>query len=336
MGLEKLNIIIPMAGYGSRLRPQTWSKPKPLVSTAGQPVLSHVMDIASQITDLNNSEIAFIIGYQGDQVKPFIEKNFPNVKAHYYIQEEMLGQSHAIYMAKEQLSGPSLVLFVDTLIDSEIKIPDQEIADGVVWVKEVEDPRRFGVVSVDANGNIDELIEKPDSFDNRLAIIGYYYFAKGEDLRVAIETQLNSRETKKGEYFLADAISVMIEKGARIQAQTVDVWMDAGTPDAIFETNQYFLEKSFDNLKELSLEDNVVINPPVNIHPSTKISNSMIGPNVSVSADCEIKDSSIDNSILEDSVKVSKSELTRSILGKRVKVSDFKGSLNIGDDSTVE
>ncbi len=336
LGKEKLNIVIPMAGYGSRLRPQTWSKPKPLVSTAGKPVLAHVLDITAQITDLDDSEIAFVVGYQGEQVKPFMQDYFPNIKAHYYVQKELRGQSHAVYMAKDHLSGPTMILFVDTLIDSQITLPDPEEADGVVWVKEVEDPRRFGVVSVNEAGNINELIEKPDNFDNRLAIIGYYYFSKGEDLRTAIETQISSHDPKKGEHYLADAISIMIDSGARIKAQAVDVWMDAGTPDAVFETNQYFLEKYHNNLDELVLDEGVVVNSPVNIHTSAKIKNSMIGPNVSISADCVIENSSIDNSILEEGAHLTNSELTRSIIGKRAQVRNFKGQLNIGDDSTIE
>jgi glucose-1-phosphate thymidylyltransferase len=333
---EKLNIIIPMAGYGSRLRPQTWSKPKPLVSTAGKPVLAHVLDIAAQISDLDNSEISFIIGYQGEMVKPFMQSYFPSIKAHYFTQEELRGQSHAIYMAKEYLSGPTMILFVDTIIDSNISIPSADEADGVVWVKEVEDPRRFGVVSVDDKKNIDKIIEKPDNFDNRLAIIGYYYFAKGEDLRAAIETQINSHETKNGEHFIADAISIMIEGGNRIKAQPVGVWMDAGTPEAVFETNRYLLDKAYDNHGELNLDDSVVVNPPVNIHPFAKITNSMVGPYVSIAAGCVIKDSRLDNSILEKSASLIGSELTNSVLGCRALVSGFKGQLNIGDDSKVE
>jgi len=336
LGKEKLNIIIPMAGYGSRLRPQTWSKPKPLVSTAGKPVLAHVLDIAGQIADLDNAEISFIIGYQGEQVKPFMQEYFPNIKANYYVQQELRGQSHAIYMAKDNLRGPTMVLFVDTLIDSNISIPTADEADGVVWVKEVEDPRRFGVVSVDANGNVEHLIEKPDNFDNRLAIIGYYYFAKGEVLREAIEKQISSNDTKNGEHFIADAISIMIANGARVKAQTVDVWMDAGTPEAVFETNRYFLEKHHGDQIEHLFSEDVIVNPPAYIHPSAKISNSMLGPNVSIAANCEINDSRIDNSILEDGAIVSDSELTRSILGKKAHVKKYKGQLNIGDDSTVD
>jgi len=169
-----------------------------------------------------------------------------------------------------------------------------------------------------------------------MAIIGYYYFTKGEDLRAAIEAQISSHDTKKGEHYLADAIGIMINNGARIKAQTVDVWMDAGTPEAVFETNQYFLEKYHDNHGELVLDESVVINPPINIHASAQISNSMIGPNVSISANCVIKNSSIDNSILEEGAHLTDSELTRSILGKRARVTNFNGQLNIGDDSTVE
>ena len=335
MSDKKLNIIIPMAGYGKRLRPHTWSKPKPLVSAAGKAVLGHVLDLVGTFANPENTEISFIIGYQGDQVKPYMEEHYPKIKTYYFEQKEMKGQSHAIAMAKEHLTGPTLILFVDTIVDSEFSFLKDEKADAVIWVKEVKDPRRFGVVAVDEDGFVKGLIEKPDSMDNRLAIVGYYYFANGEDLAAAIEQQIREELITKGEYFLADAMHLMIQQGLKIRPETVNIWQDAGLPDAVLETNRYLLGSGKDNSNDIELPATVEIHRPVFIHPSAQIENTIIGPNVSIGAGCVIKDSQIKETIIEKDAEIKDAVLYESIIGERAKISGVSGAMNIGDDATV-
>ncbi len=331
-----LKIIIPMAGYGKRLRPHTWSKPKPLVSAAGKPVLGHVLDLITADTDPADTEIAFIIGYQGEQVAPYMQANYPEIKAHYYVQEEMIGQSHAVAMAREHMQGPTLIIFVDTIAETDFSFWHTETADGVIWVKEVEDPRRFGVVAVGADGNATGLIEKPDSIENKLAIIGYFYFARGEDLLAAIDKQIAQNVQTKGEYYLADAINLMLEDGMKLRPEVVEVWLDAGQADAILEANRYLLENGRDNTQEALRRKGVTVNPPVYIHPSAKIDNSTIGPNASIAADCQISDSKIENSVVEAGAQVHNSKLKESIVGERAVVDGTDGIINIGDDASVK
>ena len=162
---ENLNIIIPMAGFGTRMRPHTWSKPKPLVSAAGQAILGHVLDGLQSAPNAEQAEIVFILGYLGEQVEKYMASQYPELKTHFVEQKELLGQSHALVQAREYLKGPTLIVFVDTLIDADYSFLADEDADAVIWVKAVDDPRRFGVVDVGADGFVQGLIEKPDSMD---------------------------------------------------------------------------------------------------------------------------------------------------------------------------
>ncbi len=335
MKTEKLNIIIPMAGYGKRLRPHTWSKPKPLVSVAGKAVLAHVLDLIQAYANPEDTEISFIIGYQGDQVKPYMDEYHPQIKTFYYEQTEMKGQSHAIAMAREHLKGPTLILFVDTIVDSDFSFLNNETAGAVIWVKEVEDPRRFGVVKVGEDGFVEGMIEKPDTMDNRLAIVGYYYFNQGEDLLAAIDQQIEEEIITKGEFFLADAMQLMIQKGLKMRPETVNIWQDAGLPDAVLATNRYLLSSGKDNSKQVKSNETVKIIPPVFIHPSATVENSSIGPNVSVGEGCSITNSKIKESILEKETVIESANLYDSIIGERAKVTGVNGAMNIGDDSSV-
>jgi glucose-1-phosphate thymidylyltransferase len=332
---EPLKIIVPMAGFGKRLRPHTWSRPKPLVSAAGDTVLGHVLTTLKTAPNAQEAEMVFIVGYLGDQVQAYMKANYPEIKTHYVQQEELLGQSHAIAMAREHMQGPMLIVFVDTVIDTNFSFLDDEEADAVIWVKEVEDPRRFGVVELDNAGMVQGLIEKPDDVSNNLAIVGIYYFKRGEDLLATIDEQISQGVQTKNEYFLADAIDMMLKKGLKLRPETVNVWLDAGVPETVLRTNRHLLDGGRDNSAEASKRAGVDIRPPVFIHPSAKVESSTIGPYVSIGRDCDVQGSSIENAVLEAAVQLKDSELKDSLLGERSQVAGMKGSLNLGDDSTV-
>ncbi len=333
---DNLNIIIPMAGYGTRLRPHTWSKPKPLVSAAGKAVLGHILDQVSTVFEPEKTEIAFIIGYHGDQVKDYMQQNYPRIRTHYYVQQEMKGQSHAIAMARQHMQGPTLILFVDTIVDGDLSFLRDESASAVIWVKEVEDPRRFGVVDLDEDGWVKGMIEKPDSMDNNLAIVGYYYFTHGEDLMAAIDQQLEKGIKTKGEYFLADAMALMLADGLKMRPEVVDVWLDAGLPETILQTNRYLLQHGRQNKYAGEGEKGVTVVSPCFIDPSARISNSQIGPFVSIGQGCVVENSSIEDSVLEPEAQVVNAALKQSIIGDRAVVQGLKGTFSIGDDSTVK
>lgn len=334
---ETLKIIIPMAGWGTRMRPQTWSKPKPLIGVAGKPSLDHLMDMFRTIPDPKNTEYIFVIGpFLGEQIPIYIKKQYPNIKAHYVVQEEMKGQSHALWLARHLLSGPTIMVFSDTLLDTDFSFLATEESDGVAWVKAVPDPRRFGVAEVDQNGNILRMVEKPQSKENNLALVGCYYFKRGEDLVLAINEQIKRDIQLKGEYFLVDAINIMIDHGAKMRTNSVEVWLDTGTIEATLETNKYMLEHGHDNSQEAAHREGVTIIPPVYIHPTAKVVASVIGPHASVSSDCEVSGCIIRNTILDDGAEVTDSVLDGSFIGRQAKVEGRPRTINIGDNSSVQ
>ena len=330
-----LKVVIPMAGLGTRLRPHTWSKPKQLVSVAGKAVLDHVLDTLATLPEGMDIELINIVGYLGEQIECYIKENYPELKAHYVVQEDPRGQSLAIQLASEHLEGPMLVVFADTLIETDLSFLKDEAAEAVAWVKEVPDPRRFGVAEVGDDGWVERLIEKPDNFDNNLAVVGFYYFQRGEDMLAAIEEQVHRDIQLKGEFFLADAINIMLERGLRMRTEIVDVWLDAGTPEALLETNRYLLQHGLDNSGSLSNRDNLVIKPPVFIHPTAEVHDSIIGPNVSLGAGCRVEHSIIQDSILEDEAHASSIILESSLVGRRAHLTRRAGIVNAGDNSVV-
>jgi glucose-1-phosphate thymidylyltransferase len=334
---DTLKIIIPMAGWGTRMRPHTWSKPKPLVSVAGKASLDHLLDMFSTLPDPKNTEFVFIIGpFLGAQIPVYIEKNYPEIKAHYVLQEEMKGQSHALWLTREHMRGPMMMIFSDTWLDTDFSFIAEEKSDGVAWVKAVEDPRRFGVAEVNAKGGIIRLIEKPESIENNLALVGCYYFKNSEKLLSAIDEQMQRGIELKGEYFLADAINIMIEHGAQMRVQKVEAWLDTGTIDATLETNAYMLEHGRDNSQEAAKRPGVTVRPPVFIHPSAKVEASVIGPHVSIGQGCEVNGSVIQNTILEDEAAVTNSVLERSFIGRQARVEGRTSSVNVGDTSSIQ
>lgn len=335
---KKLTVVIPMAGYGTRLRPHTWSKPKPLVQVAGKTVLDHVLDVVATATDLKDCRLAFIVGYLGDQIRAYMAEHYPEVETRFYVQEEMLGQTHAIAMARADIHGPTMVLFSDTIVQDDLSflLDPAQSHEGVIWVRQVEDPRRFGVVSVGADEFVEDIIEKPDSMENDLAVVGYYYFARGEDLMAAIDHQLNNEMITKGEYYIADAIKLMIGNGLKLTAKPVDVWLDAGLPETVLETNVYLLDNGADTSDTFEPGNGVKIVPPVYIHPSAEVTASVIGPYTSIGAGCVVSYSKIENSVVEAGAKVETSQLRDSLIGERAQVSGARGRLYVGDDSVVE
>jgi glucose-1-phosphate thymidylyltransferase len=337
---ETLKIIIPMAGWGTRMRPHTWSKPKPLVSVAGKTSLEHLLDMFGSVPDPQNAEYIFIVGpYLGEQQIPaFIKEHYPNMNAHFVVQHEMKGQSHALWLAREYLHGPMIICFSDTLMETDFSFLARETADGVAWVMPVPDPRRFGVAELGPDGWVRRFIEKPQSLDNDLVVVGCYYFKSTEAVMLAIEEQMQRGIMLKGEYFITNTVTVMIGHGAKVRTEKISTWLDTGTIEATLDTNRVLLEKMGKQVDRYTGTQVTVIEPSF-IHPSAKIKNSVIGPYASIGADCQIEDSRIEDSILEAGCEIKSAGLVRSLIGRQAKVQG-RGegqvmSLNIGDNSSI-
>jgi len=325
-----MKLVIPMAGFGTRMRPHTWTRPKPLLPLAGKPMLGHILD---RFNDLPIEEYVFITGWLGDQIETYIHDNY-DIPTHYVVQEEMLGQAHALWLAREHLKGPLFMMFVDTLFDdtdlSNLNTPE---ADGVIFTKEEEDPRRFGVVETDDSGRAVHLIEKPESVENKNVLMGLYYFKDGAWLARACEELMEKQIQTKGEYYLADAVTLMIQQGATFYTREVGVWEDTGKPETTFLTHRYLLEHGHDNSAEV-LRPGVTVIPPVYVHPEASVERSIIGPYVSIHAGAQVQNCILRDTMVDEGAEVSNTLLEESLVGRWAKVNGQFHKLNLGDSST--
>jgi len=324
-----MKVIIPLAGLGTRLRPHTHTRPKPLVTVAGKPIIGHILD---QFRDLDIEEYIFIVGHQGNQVKEYIEANYQLPRSSYFEQKELIGQSHAIWLARERLGGPVIITYSDTIAETDLTNLEEVDADGIFFVKEVEDPRRFGVVVVEG-GYITRLIEKPPTTENKLAVIGLYYIKDSAMLLDCIEEQMEKGLQLKGEYYLADALQIMIERGARFIPRTVEVWKDCGKPETLLDTNRYLLEKNGGQIIETT--ESIII-PPVYIASTASITHSIIGPYVSIADEVVIKNSIVRDSIINERAHIETALLSHSLIGSDAQVKGDFQHLNVGDSSQIE
>jgi glucose-1-phosphate thymidylyltransferase len=251
----------------------------------------------------------------------------------------MKGQSHALWLAREHLHGPMLMIFSDTLIDADFSFLSHEQADSVAWVMPVPDPRRFGVAELGKDGYITRFIEKPSTMENNLALTGCYYYREGRDLMAAIEEQFTRDIKLKNEFFLADAMSIMIERGKKIRVQETGTWLDTGTIEATLDTNSILLAHGKANKTVNEKVNGVEIIAPSFVHPSAEITNSVIGPHASIGEKCKITNSNITESIIEAGCEIQDSALTRSLIGRQAKVRGRSDGhviqLNVGDTSEV-
>jgi glucose-1-phosphate thymidylyltransferase len=326
-----MKVIIPMAGLGTRMRPHTFSHPKPLVNVAGQPMLTYLIDLFDGI---EVDEWIFIVGYLGDQIETFIDETY-DINATYVVQEELIGQAHAIHLAKEHLTGPCFVLFSDTLFETDLSVIQDTDADAIAFVKEVDDPRRFGVVELNAAGVVTRFIEKPDSMDNKNVVIGLYYLKDAGAMIGAIEKQMERRHMTKGEFFLADAFQIMIDDGAVFRTQDVDVWLDCGKPETVLETNRYALEHWRDN-SAASRRDGVSIVPPVYIDPTATVERSVIGPYTAISKNAVVHGCVLTNSIVDNDARIENMIIADSLIGKGAVVTRRPSTVNLGEETSAE
>jgi len=331
-----LKILIPMGGAGTRLRPLTWSRPKPLVSLAGKTIIDHVLNICRSVPNFEEAEFIFSINAEMEaQIKDHMTRFYPEMKVAFPIDREMRGQSDAFWPAKDLLDGPLLVLFSDTIIDNDFSFLDREAADGVIWVKPVPDPRRFGVTIVDESGWISKLIEKPTEMQHNLAVVGCYYFRDSASLLSAVKEQVDRKLFLKGEFYLADAINILLQHGLKMRIEKVDRWLDAGAPEALLTTNRYLLDYERENTSDRVNLENTIIVPPVFIHPNARVISSAIGPHVSLGDNAVVQGCILRDSIIGNGTHITNSSLEGSLIGHHVTITGQSGKVFLGDNSWV-
>jgi glucose-1-phosphate thymidylyltransferase len=333
-----MNLIIPMAGRGSRLRPHTLTVPKPLLPIAGKPMVQRLVeDIAHSLPE-KIEEIAFVIGDFGKEV----EKQLCEVAAalgarcKIYLQDEPLGVGHAIYCAHESMNGHCLIAFSDTLFNATFAFDLAE--DGIIWVKQVPDPVSFGVVKVDAQSVITDFVEKSPVFVSDLAIVGIYYFRDGEKLREELGEMIRQGIKDKGEFQLTTALELLKNKGLRFRPAYIEEWLDCGNKDNVIATNSRMLEIKNESEVLLAPDAEIiqsVIIPPCSIGAGAVIRNSVVGPYVSVGNNSELHRSVISSSIVQRETIIHNANLVNSLIGNNVDYSGEASEISLGDYSKM-
>src|ERR687896_783938 len=323
----EMQVIIPLAGKGTRLRPHTHLVPKPLLKVAGRPVMDWVMD---RLEGLNITELIFITGHLKEQVEAFARAQY-RIPSRYIEQKVQDGTAGAINLARPYVKGPVLIIFVDTVFEADLTLVNRTDADGIIWAKEVEDYQRFGVVVTDAQGYMTRIVEKPSTPISKLANIGLYYIRDTASLWKGIDHVLAS-PANKGEWYLTDAFQWMIEHGKRILTAEVGGWYDCGKLDTLLETNQILLEKGAARRVDYP---GVTIHDPVYIEDGVQIERSEIGPNVTIERGTSVSGSTLRNAIVGREAVIKGSTLDGALLGNHVVLEGYRGGASLGDHSEV-
>lgn len=329
-----------MAGRGSRLRPHTLTVPKPLVPVGGKPIVHRLVEDIAAVCSEPITEIAFVIGDFGKEVEEELIQVAESLgaKGSIYQQTEPLGTAHAVLCAEDKLDGPVVVAFADTLFKADFKIDPND--DGILWVKQIDDPSAFGVVKMNEKGEIIDFVEKPQTFVSDLAMIGIYYFKEGKDLKKELNYLIDNDIIKGGEYQLPDALKRMTESGKIFKPGKVLEWLDCGNKEVTVIANKRILE--FDQEKGINLVDesakinNSVVIPPCFIGENVELNNSVVGPHVSIGKDSVVNDSIIENSIIQSKTNINNININSSMVGNHSTVNGKQQNLSIGDYTSID
>ena len=334
-----MNIIVPMAGRGSRLRPHTLTVPKPLIKVGGKPIVHRLVEDISKMCKEKIDEVAFVIGDFGEQVEKeliAVAKDL-GAKGSIHYQKEPLGTAHAVLCAEQSLEGPVIVAFADTLFKADFQISEE--IEGMIWVKQIEDPSAFGVVKLNIANEIVDFVEKPTEFVSDLAMIGIYFFKDGAALKRELQYLLENNLQKGGEYQLPDALRRLTEKGTTFLPGKVDAWLDCGNKKVTVDTNKHVL--NFDHEKGLNLVDknadivNSTIIQPCFIGAGAKIIDSVVGPHVSIGENTIVRSSVLSNCLIQNDSSLAHLNLKDSMVGALVEIHQKPKDLSVGDFTKI-
>jgi glucose-1-phosphate thymidylyltransferase len=323
-----MRAIIPVAGFGTRLRPHTYTVPKVLLNVAGKPILAHILD--SLVTS-NIAHVTIVVGHMGDQIEQYVRTHYQGLELEFVEQAEPLGLGHAIWCARHKVGPePIFIILGDTIFDADIsamlRLPTSAI--GVKWV---DDPRRFGVVEV-RDGFIERLIEKPQQPTSNLAIVGMYLIRNTPLLFECLDHLIAHDRRTKGEFQLTDALQCMVERGETIAAFPIEGWYDCGKPETLLETNRYLLDRL---MRSVAPPSTSVVIPPSYVAPTATLERSIVGPYATIADGAVIRDSHIQNSIVGAGASVTAALLNNSLVGNNAVVCGSFHQLNVGDSSQI-
>jgi len=329
-----MKIIIPVAGIGSKLRPHTHTQPKALVPVAGKPILSHIVDY---LISGGFNEFIFIIGYLGDKIEDYVKTKYPRLKASFVVQEPREGTGHAVWLARDLIApGDDLLIVLgDTIIDYDlaelVKMPHS-----AVGVQKVDDPRQFGVAEIDKDGFVNRLEEKPVIPKSNLALVGIYKIKDAVRLMAALEHLIRNKMRHMGEYHLTYGIQMLISEGEKVGTFRVGNWFDCGSKGNLLDTNAVLLKRNADAQNKSYNFHNTIIIPPVSIADQCDISDSIIGPNVSIGEHAIIRHTILSDSIIGAYAQLETAILHHSIVGSDAYLKGLSQSLNIGDSTEID
>lgn len=332
-----MKIIIPMAGMGKRMRPHTLTVPKPLVPIAGKAIVHRLVEDIAKVCGEKIDEVAFIIGDFGKETEQRLIKVAESIgaKGSIYYQKEALGTAHAIYCAKESLSGKVVVAFADTLFKADFTLDTSK--EGIIWVQKVEDPKPFGVVKLNDKNEITDFVEKPEHFVSDLAIIGIYYFHDGDNLKKELQFVIDNDIKDKGEYQLTSALENMKNKGIKFIPGKVTEWLDCGNKDSTVDTNSRYLEYIKDeNLVASTVKlTNSIIIQPAYVGEGVELVNSIVGPHVSIGKGTKITNTVISRSIVQENAVITNATIANSMFGNSAQYKGKALDLSVGDFNVI-
>jgi glucose-1-phosphate thymidylyltransferase len=328
-----MKAVIPVAGAGTKLRPLTYTQPKALIPIAGKTILSHIVD---QLSEAGITEFIFIVGYLGEKIQDYVKQTYPNLTTHFVYQNERQGTGHAVELTKKLIGDePIFVALGDTICEFDVKeIIDSP--DSMIGIRKVDDPRDFGVATIDENGFIEHLVEKPAIPKSNMALVGLYKINETAVLFECLQQLFVENITTRGEYNLTDALACMIQKGTRFRSFKVANWFDCGKKESILETNATLLKKMGGHVPAADIYKDTIIIHPVSIAEGCTISNAIIGPHVAIGPNTTITQSIIRDSIIGGYTNLHEVVLDNSLIGSDASVKGLSRSLNIGDNTEID
>lgn len=330
-----MKAIIPVAGVGTRLRPHTYTQPKPLIPVAGKPLIASIID--QLVADGGITEFILVIGYLGDKMRNYIEARYPHLDIEFVYQEARLGLGHAMYTAIKAYGDSDEILIVlgDTIFEGDVKALLKQ-PNSCLGVKKVEDPREFGVVELSDDGYISRVVEKPRIPKSNMALVGLYKISDVSMLVDALEYIVANNILTIDEYQLSDALMRMVEMGVKFTVFEVDNWYDCGKKDILLDTNAMLLRRQGNASENIPAFENTIIVHPVSIGKNCQIKNSIIGPNVCIGDSSILNYAIVSNSIIGSYALIEETVLQKSIIGSDASIKGLSLSLNIGDNTEID